>query len=457
MNARPQTIEVDLQILTGCELHVHGGGCLFPEDLLALGRDHYEQVDWNHYIDFYEEVYGSRPDPIALFQRTLNGDATALEQFRQEVVVGSADSGDFSRFQAKYNFGVCLMKHWEHKLDRRGEIVLRSAETHRREGLDYVEYRSMFMNLQEDQEGFFRFHGRNAEILQSASGSDFTARYLISIPRWAPLEGYDLVQQLLDQMPELVPTIIGLDFCFFEEGYPPKTVQPLFERLQKDNQERPERALEVAYHVGEAFFDKSLESAVRWCHEVAEMGAKRLGHAIALGLDPAVAVARRPKAHEAEPVNERLDQIAYDLAHQEALAAYGVAVDVVALETEREALAQRPDDELVTRPYTPEQLAAVRRRQDFVLNRLAELGTVIETCPTSNLRIGGVPSPAEHPVHRFLRSDVNLVISADDPGTFNAPLAAEVEWVLTHSGYDPASLVERLGDPRRFRFHRKGV
>lgn len=455
MRAIPYNTQVDLQILTGCELHVHGGGCLFPEDLLALGRDHYEQIDWNPYIEFYEEVYGVRPDPVALFRKALSGNATALEQFHQEVVVGSADSGDFSRFQAKYNFGVCLMKHWEYELDRRGEIVLRSAEAHRREGLDYVEYRSMFSNLLEEPEGFLYFHGRNAEVLQSASGSGFTARYLISIPRWAPLEGYELVQQLLEQRPELISTVMGLDFCFFEEGYPPKTVKPLFEQLQKDNQTRPERALQVAYHVGEAFFDKSLESAVRWCHEVAEMGAKRLGHAIALGLDPAVAVARRPKAHEAESAGERLDQIAYDLAHQETLAAYGVTVDVVALEKERAQLAKRPPDELVERPYTPERLAAVRRRQDFVLDRLAELGTVIETCPTSNLRIGGVPSPAEHPVHRFLRSDVNLVISADDPGTFNAPLAAEVQWVLAHSSYDPASLVERLGDPRRFRFHRE--
>jgi hypothetical protein len=224
--------------------------------------------------------------------------------------------------------------------------------------------------------------------------------------------------------------------------------------VQRDNRERPERALEVAYHVGETYFDKSLESAVRWCHEVAEMGAKRLGHAIALGLDPAVAITRRPKAHEAEPVSERLDQIGYDLTHREALAAYGIAVDVAALEEERAQLAKRPGDELVERPYTPERLAGFRRRQDFVLDRLVELGTVIETCPTSNLRIGGVPSPAEHPVHRFLRSDVNLVISADDPGTFDTPLAAEVDWVLAHSGYDPAALVERLGDPRRFRFER---
>jgi adenosine deaminase len=66
-----------------------------------------------------------------------------------------------------------------------------------------------------------------------------------------------------------------------------------------------------------------------------------------------------------------------------------------------------------------------------------------------------VPAPADHPVHRFLRSDVNLVISADDPGTFDASLASEVDWVLTHAGYEPNSLVERLGDPRRFRFYRE--
>lgn len=449
-----QESSVDLQVLTGCELHVHGGGCLFPEDLLALGQGHYEQVDWLPYIEFYEEVYGIKPDPVALFKKTLRGDTAALKQFREAVVVGSADSGDFSKFQAKFNFGVALFRHWEFELNQRGKVMEQATAAHQREGLEYVEYRSMFSDMQADPEGFFQFHGRNAEVLKTASGDGFTARYLISIPREAPMAGYNLVQQLFERRPDLVDTIVGLDFCYFEEGYPPKTVKSLFEQIQQDNRKRPERALEVAYHVGESYFDKSLESAVRWCHEVAEMGASRLGHAIALGLGPAVAVARRPKAHEAELVSERLDQIAYDIIYRDDLSAYRVPVDIAALEKEQAALAKRPSDELVERPYTEERLEAVRRRQDFVLDRLTRLGTVIETCPTSNLRIGGVPTPAEHPVHRFLRSEVNLVVSADDPGTFDAPLSAEVDWVLTHTGYNRASLVERLGDPRRFRFQR---
>ena len=46
---------------------------------------------------------------------------------------------------------------------------------------------------------------------------------------------------------------------------------------------------------------------MRWVHESAELGAHRLGHAIALGVDPdAYGVHRRR-----ETVSERLDQIAY--------------------------------------------------------------------------------------------------------------------------------------------------
>ena len=54
-------------------------------------------------------------------------------------------------------------------------------------------------------------------------------------------------------------------------------------------------------------------------------------------------------------------------------------------------------------------------------------------------------------MRRFLESGVNLVVAADDPGIFDSPLAAEVDWVLRHSGTNAAGLAARLGDPRRFR------
>jgi len=86
-----------------------------------------------------------------------------------------------------------------------------------------------------------------------------------------------------------------------------------------------------------------------------------------------------------------------------------------------------------------------------VLRELTRLGTVVESCPTSNSLIGGVGDPAAHPVRRLLQSDVPLVIGADDPGIFDSPLADEIDWVATHGGLSRDDLQRRLGDPRRFR------
>ena len=429
INTNSGSDAVNSDLLKGCELHVHIGGCFYVYDLLDIGRDVYRDVDWSPFQDAFEAAYGTRPDPVQLFDDALAHGDGALERLREHYVYTQVDGGDFGRFMAKFNFLICLNRFWRFALGRYGELVERVVERHRSEGLDYVEYRAMYMLGDTDPDGFVDFHRLNADAIAKASGDGMTARYLISVPRENPLVGYALVQRLLDESPELVETIIGLDLCNDEEGFPPGSARPLFERVALDNAAHPERSLEIAYHVGENFWDKSLESSVRWCHEAAELGARRLGHAIALGLDPAVAISRRPEAHSAEPVSERLDQIAYDLRYRHELAERGVVVDEGDLNREAERLRQSPGDGVsVNRDYSPERLEDIRRRQDFAIHRLTELGAVIESCPTSNLRIGGVPDAAHHPIHRFLAADVNLVVGADDPGIFDSPLAAEVDW-----------------------------
>ena len=437
-----------------CELHVHIGGCLHAEDILQFAREHYRTIDWHPFTGSYAEAFGAEPDPIALIEAALAGDDRA---WRRHFVVDSSDRGDFSRFQAKFNLAICVLRHLQ-SLHRYEEAVDLILDRHRREGVEYVEYRSMYMRGTADPEGFVNQHRLNAERIRQACGSGFEARYIPSIPRTRPLEGYSLVRRLLRESPELIPTIVGVDFCFFEEGFPPLAMRSLFDHLHRDNEEDPEQALSVVYHVGEVFFDKSLESAVRWCHQAAAIGSVRLGHATALGMDPAVAVARAvpgarrsgATAHEAEPAGERLDQIDYDLQHARGLEGCGIVVDADALRREREALQAAGSDRVVHRDYTAQRLQEVRLRQGYVLDQLSASGTVIETCPTSNLMIGAVPDPGGHPVHRFLGSNVDLVIGADDPGTFDSTLAAEVDWVLEHSALDAGALGKRLGNPRRF-------
>jgi adenosine deaminase len=337
---------------------------------------------------------------------------------------------------------------WERGRETAVSMIRQAVEHHKRQGLDFVEYRAGFWGEAAELQEKMQIC---AEALAAECDEQFTARYIVPLPRPDPLPTYQAVRQLLQEQPQLTRILVGLDFASQEEGFPPRLFGPLFQQLHQNNEANPEQRLTAVYHVGESFFDKSLESAVRWCHEAALLGAKRLGHCIALGLDPSVAVSRRPQAHEAELVSERLDQIAYDLRFASQLRQAGVAVDVAALQAEQRSLASLAADEWVERPYTPQRFQDIRLRQTFVLNQLTQLGIVIECCPTSNLRIGGVPDAEHHPIHRLLASRVNLCICTDDPGTFDITLASEIEWVLRHTSFTPDSLAQRLGDPRRFK------
>ncbi|MFG0250869.1 MAG: hypothetical protein ACF8OB_18430 [Phycisphaeraceae bacterium JB051] len=439
-----------LDKLKQAELHVHVGGCLSAEDLAVIAADFYREIDWQPFVENYQRVFNQVADPIAWFDSAiLNHDLKPLEQ---GYYVTDQDSGDFARFQARFDLLIYIARHLRQKLGHQGPMLDRIFARHRREGLRYVEYRAMSA-IADTYEKFKAFHSEYATACMQASDEQMTVRYIASLPRDNAVLSYRWLRQLLDELPQLRQTIVGIDFCFWEEGYPPKSMTAFFDQLHADNAMNPAYALDVVYHVGESFFDKSLESAIRWCHEAAMLGAKRLGHAIALGMDPQVAIGRCDEAHVAETVSERLDQIAYDIKHAQAMQALGIQVDVEALIAERDELASQPSQSKICRVYDADRLAEIRLRQQYVLECLTALGTVIETCPTSNLRIGGVPSPAEHPVHRFLESDVNLLIAADDPGIFNVTLADEVDWVNKHSPMDQSQLLKRLGDPMRFALH----
>ena len=287
-----------LNQLRGCELHLHILGAYHAEDVLELGKDHYQEINWKewNFVDDYDAAFGVRPDPITVFEEALNNKPTGFEQFKRLHVYNEEDGGDFARWETKGKFFSTVWTHYRRMGEAGDRILLKKMlDRHHSEGLVYVEYR-----LGSGLDGFLYWHSLCARVLQESSTDSFTARYILSFPRYAPLEAYALTKTLFDTYPELIPTIVGIDFASVEEGFPPKTVKPLFTKIAKDNQNHPERALDIVYHVGESYFDKTLESAIRWCHEIAEMGAKRIGHAIALGLDPAIAIARRQWAHERE-------------------------------------------------------------------------------------------------------------------------------------------------------------
>ena len=305
------------------ELHLHLYGTIRADDYLERLGARAAAIDWGFYEKTYERAYGDRPPVRDILERHQAGDPDAASAFRDLFVFGNADAGNFQRFQAKFNLlinGSELMNaaaglHADPVPPVAEEIdffVTRMLDDQRRQGIGYAEQRMLF-GASFPIDVMRRLSSSILERYAAATRDGFTARLALGLPRADPWPCFELVKELaLGPYGEYVT---GVDFCNVEEGFPPKHKREFFAAVHDWNERHPERALAILYHVGESFTDKSLESAVRWVHEAAEFGAHRLGHAIALGIDPAVY-----GAHERhESVDERLDQIDYDLAHADGL------------------------------------------------------------------------------------------------------------------------------------------
>nr|WP_210299296.1 adenosine deaminase [Rhizobium sp. BK379] len=62
-----------------------------------------------------------------------------------------------------------------------------------------------------------------------------------------------------------------------------------------------------------------------------------------------------------------------------------------------------------------------------LVRRLADLGTVLEVCPGSNIALKVFPDFASHPLRRLREAGVRVTISSDDPPFFHTSLKREYE------------------------------
>jgi adenosine deaminase len=422
------------------ELHLHLGGCLSAATILEQLLRYEELIDLGPYEDAYEAAFGVAPSLRAILPACRAGDPEARAAFAALFVFGDADAGNFARFQAKFNLiiaattfrrqpGPSLAALADENFERLVASVLHDEA---RQGIAYAEQRFV-LSSEPHAVGWPEFlrafqHGR---ARAAAAGPTPTLRLAPSLPRANPWPQWEVVQRLV--LGDGGEICTGIDFCFIEEGFPPKDKASFFAAVREHNDRHPERALALLYHVGESFTDKSLESAVRWVQEAAEQGAHRLGHAIALGIEPA-AIGTHQRFESAA---ERIDQLRYDLAHADGLERHGVIIDRAATAAELRRLELGPRETRVEHVYTTARLDEVRRRQDYAMHRVKRTGAVIEVCPTSNRRIGALVDPAHHPVHRFLAAGLNVVIASDDPGIFGVTLAEELSWVTEHAALAP--------------------
>jgi aminodeoxyfutalosine deaminase len=84
----------------------------------------------------------------------------------------------------------------------------------------------------------------------------------------------------------------------------------------------------------------------------------------------------------------------------------------------------------------------IRADEDPALvGELAGRGTVLDVCPLSNLRLGVVPSLAEHPLPRLVAAGVRCSVSTDDPALFDTDLTRDYAAAVS-LGLEPRALYE---------------
>jgi len=75
-----------------------------------------------------------------------------------------------------------------------------------------------------------------------------------------------------------------------------------------------------------------------------------------------------------------------------------------------------------------------------LVRRLADLGTVLEVCPGSNISLKVFPDFQQHPLRRFVEAGVRVTLNSDDPPFFHTSLASEYEIASTEMGFSDAEI-----------------
>jgi adenosine deaminase len=83
----------------------------------------------------------------------------------------------------------------------------------------------------------------------------------------------------------------------------------------------------------------------------------------------------------------------------------------------------------------------VRSIEDHgLVEELAERGTVLEVCPTSNVVLGIYPTYEEHPLPRLMAAGVRVALGSDDPPYFGASIGGEYRVCERTYGLDEEEL-----------------
>lgn len=412
------------------EHHLHLYGCLTAKDVYVLGRERWQARRQNlqHYAKQHSVICGTVP-PYHEFWSPQVG----LEQLQRYYEINASVS--FEQFQAKFDLLIALfplrqddMSIWQYVLTK-----------HLQAGLRYVEYRFIYPFSLAAPHTYLQDVNALLAQYEAESGGNFQPRLALSLAR--PLAQaqaqYRALRAMLDAVPQNLQHITAIDLCGFEEDYPPALYRPLFAEILHDNHNRQHK-LAILLHVGESFQTISLHSAIRRVLQAHTYGVHRLGHAIALGLD----AQNLQGTAVQESRQERLAHLHW-LLYEEGreLQEFGYHIAEHELKHEQAQLKDGKPPQVCH--YDATTRAELTALQTAALHWAKANDMHIESCPTSNLRLGKVRELRFHPLHKFSQHELCVTLSSDDPGIFASDIEQEAYLCRTKLKI-PASFMQQM-------------
>ncbi|MBE7411863.1 MAG: adenosine deaminase [Leptospiraceae bacterium] len=397
-----------------CDLHSHLYGAIDAEILLQIGKEN-PTPRWDIFIELHEKLFHEKIDPNTFFLKYGDiNEFKKLSHFKSRA--------PFLEFQSKFNLVIALTKFQPEEIKRVCMDVMRKDMSF---GASFSEYRIMYSPL-ETEKGYHEKTITACEGLKEAEGvlEKIQGRLIVSLHRDGDFyTQYKWLKNCMKNSEVVRKYLVGIDFCGVEENFPPKEKKDFFQTVNSDNLIEPQYALSILYHVGESFGDKTPISTVRWIYETSKNGAHRLGHCLALGLDPKIFTGK----NFVEKVSERIDELKFEIDNYKEIGKFGSLQPIEKKIVELGNLQNRNLDELVTTLFDSYSEMELKTFQEFAMKKLAENKTVIESCPTSNLRIGRMEKKENHPLKRFIEKGLRVTIGTDDSGIFDTNIQKEYE------------------------------
>ena len=89
---------------------------------------------------------------------------------------------------------------------------------------------------------------------------------------------------------------------------------------------------------------------------------------------------------------------------------------------------------------------------ESLMRLLIEKNIPLEICPTSNVRLGAVPSWESHPVRKLYDYGVPIVIDTDDPAFFGNTLDDEYQMLRQHFGFNESEITALRENVQKYAF-----